>query len=226
MIFSSRQWRATLALWIRSHILARPVVHAELLPELIEPIGGHIRLQLSPPALFAVHANVSDWRLLLNDLELPGKFLYIPFLILRELGIHRHGCAAHGVRPLCRNLTVIRLQIIIIIRSAAIYATSRTLISRLSLVRQVRLLSNATGRITADVSTTGLGVWLRIGGGGSGDVELASLVVHKFFGDVVNRARAIHTSKIISIKFALHARGSIGAVTSSTYRALPSNSAL
>lgn len=177
-------------------------MHAELLSKFVEPVGGHIWFQLSPPALLAVHADVADRRLLLNDLQLPRELLNVPLFILRKLRVHRDRSPAHRVRTLCRHLTVVLLVI----------RTIWSFICRLALIREICLLSS--GRVAIATCLRSL---VRVS-------QLASLIMHELLGYVVDRARAVLASEIITVKLTLHTGGSIGSVTSSTCAALSCNS--
>ena len=108
---------------------------------------------------------------------------------------------------------MIRL-LIVIIRGICVCSTCRALLSSLPLIRKVCLLTTG-GSVVADVTSAGLVIDLRIVSG-VGRSEMALLIMHKLLGNIINGTSTIHASKIITIKFALHARGCIGAVTSST----------
>lgn len=80
-----------------SSILHRFVLAVQLFPELVQPVDGDVGLQLSPPSLLPVHADVAKRRLLLDVLKLLGELLDVSFLVLGVLGVDGAGSTAYRI---------------------------------------------------------------------------------------------------------------------------------
>lgn len=170
----------------RSSILHRFVLAVQLFPELVQPVDGDVGLQLSPPSLLPVHANVAKRWLLLDVLKLLGELLDVSFLVLGVLGVDGAGSTAYRIRSLSGDLALVLLICVAFVAGLALTLAwiRRRRRRRLPGLR-VCMLSRRCHAV------------------------LAVPVVYELLGGVVQRAGAVLAGKVVAVQLPLIGCGGI-----------------